>query len=185
MTNHQRPEPSLLDIKDADGSTPRERHKAAVDFLRPKYGGSGRTEEWFPCLQLTRNEERVLARIWGFQGPSEFGNAEQKLFRMSAANGAKSVGIDKSSFKKAVKSLADKGIVVAISNGPRKPVTYQVDLEVCAKLVKEYMERREREREDRVRIGRERQQKWYDASIDSDDEDLRRRAKQQERRKDE
>lgn len=185
MTNHQRPEPSLRDIKDEDGSTPRERHKAAVDFLKPKYGGPGRTEEWFPRLRLTRNEERVLARIWGFQAPSEFGNAEQKLFHMSAANAAKSVGIDKSSWKKAIKALTDKGIAVAISNGPRKPVTYKVDLEVCARLVKEDMERREREREDRVRIGRERQQKWYDANIDSDDEDLRRRAMQQQRRMDE
>lgn len=183
MSKHAAPPlPSLRDAQGPDGATYAEQLKAANEFLKPKneYCHS-RIEWWFAYLGITPLQEKVLGRIWSFQY-SNGTRSRKNFYTMSHANAAKTMGENPDNWAKAIRALAHKGIIVGTSNGPRKPVTYQVDLVVCARLVKEKQAELQENREKIRKQGRDFQEKWVTANVNSTDAEVKRRAEQQLRK---
>lgn len=185
MPKHAAPPlPSISDIPDLDGKTPAELLKDAKEYLEPKnrYAHS-RIEWWFAYLGITPLQEKVLGRIWSFQYANDDDGRDRKNFyTMSHASAARSMGENPDNWAKAIRALVKKGIIVGTKNGPRKPVTYQVDLIVCSRLVAEKMASLQENRESIHKKGRERQEKWAAKNINSTNKEIRARAEQQLRR---
>lgn len=81
-------------------------------------------------LPLTHRQRTVLGRIYSFQcSTNEDGS--QGEYRMSIANGAKELGIDRDSMKIDLQRLTELGFTVKCSNGERRPSTRLVDEVVC------------------------------------------------------
>lgn len=176
-------EPSLREIPPAAGEPNYNMQlRDATDFLNAqnKYCHA-RIEWWFSFLGITPLQQKVLGRIWSFQYAND-GREKKSFYSMSHASAAKSMGENPDNWAKAIKALAQKGIIVGISNGPRKPVTYQVDLIVCARLVKEKQAELQENREGNRKKGRERQEKWVSTNINSTDAEIKKRAEQQLRK---
>lgn len=176
-------EPSLREIPPAVGEPNYNMQlRDATDFLKPqnKYCHS-RIEWWFAYLGITPLQQKVLGRIWSFQYSND-GRETKNYYAMSHASAAKSMGENPDNWEKAIKALAKKGIIKGTSNGPRRPVTYQVDLVSCAKLVKEKQAELQENRESNRKKGRERQEKWVSTNINSTDAEIKKRAEQQLRK---
>lgn len=89
-----------------------------------------RESDWMGWLGLTYREQKVLGRIYSFQCTKNK-DGSQAEFRMSLANGAAAINMDRDNFKNIVRKLARLGFVVKKSNGARNPATYLVDEVVC------------------------------------------------------
>lgn len=175
-------DPSLKDAPGPNGVTYNEQLEAANEYLKPKnkYCHS-RIEWWFSYLEITPLQEKVLGRVWSFQRSND-GRDTKNFYTMSHASAAESMGENPDNWGKAIRALAKKGIIKGTSNGPRKPVTYQVDLIVCAQLVKKKLASLKENREKIRKQGRDFQEKWVIENVNSNDDEIRRRAEQQLRR---
>lgn len=89
-----------------------------------------RESDWMGWLGLTYREQKVLGRIYSFQCTKNR-DGSQAEFRMSLANGAAAINMDRDNFKNIVRKLTRLGFVIKKSNGARNPATYLVDEVVC------------------------------------------------------
>lgn len=83
--------------------------------------------DWMHYLGIPRRDRDVLAKIYGFQAPSE----QEQFCRMSLSTLGKVLHIDRANVQKILKNLLDSGLVLKESNGPRKPATYRVNEKKC------------------------------------------------------
>lgn len=85
---------------------------------------------WMEWLGLTHRERKVLGRIYSFQCTNNKDGSVGE-YRMSLANGANELRLDKANLQKILNKLVQLGFVIKRSNGPRTPATYLVDEVVC------------------------------------------------------
>lgn len=89
-----------------------------------------RASLWMNYLPLTHRQRIILGRIYSFQCSTNK-DGSQGEYRMSIANGAKELGIDRDNMKKDLQKLTELGFIVKRSNGERRPATRLVDEVVC------------------------------------------------------
>lgn len=89
-----------------------------------------RVSLWMNYLPLTHRQRTILGRIYSFQCSTNK-DGSQGEYRMSIANGAKELGIDRDNMKKDLQRLTELGFIVKRSNGERRPSTRLVDEVVC------------------------------------------------------
>lgn len=89
-----------------------------------------RVSVWMVYLPITRRQLMELGRIYSFQCSANKDGSTGE-YRMSLANGAAELKIDRTHFKNDLHDLVGRGFLIRRSNGERTPATYLVDEAVC------------------------------------------------------
>lgn len=85
---------------------------------------------WMMFLPITRRQMTAMARIYSFQ-LTKTKDGQPGEYRMSLANGAAELNIDRDHFKNDLRELVAMGFLIKRSNGLRRPATYTVDEVAC------------------------------------------------------
>lgn len=89
-----------------------------------------RVSLWMFFLPITNRQRTVLGRIYSFQCSTNKDGSPGE-YRMSIANGAKELDIDRDNMKIDLQKLTELSFITKRSNGERKPSTRLVDEVVC------------------------------------------------------
>lgn len=114
--------------KVALGVSDRERQEAVEAGRRAAFA---RVPLWAYYLPISRRQAHVLGRVYSFQCTTSK-DGEPGEYRMSLAAGARELHMDsRVDLQRDLKTLLRLGYVTKLSNGPRRPASYIVDVAAC------------------------------------------------------